>query len=108
MMSVVLIARSKGQPTTEEGSAIMTWVRRLFRDTDLAFGLMLSICLGSLVGLVVDHPLGQVIYSPAIGAIVLLMYLLSYYIGAIWLVGLQQGLVIVTVFVWCIILSSAL
>jgi hypothetical protein len=39
---------------------------------------------------------------------VLLMYLASYCIGAIWLVGMQQGLVIVTVFVWCIILSSAL
>jgi hypothetical protein len=86
----------------------MTWVRRLFHDTDLVFGIMLSICLGSLVGLVVDHPLGRLIYSSAMGAIILLTYLLSYCLAAIWLVGLQQGLVIVSVFVWCIILSSAL
>jgi hypothetical protein len=86
----------------------MAWVRSLVNDTDLVFGLMLSICLGSLVGLVVDHPLGQVIYSSATGAVVLLAYLVSYCIGVVWLVGMQQGLVIVTVFVWCIILSSAL
>jgi hypothetical protein len=86
----------------------MTWVRSFVNDTDMVFGLVLSICLGSLVGLVVDHPVGQVIYGSATGAVVLLMYLASYCIGAIWLVGMQQGLVIVTVFVWCIILSSAL
>lgn len=86
----------------------MAWLRGLVDDTDLVFGLLLSICLGALVGFVMDHPLGHLIYRSAIGVIVLLMYLLSYCIGAIWLVGLQQGLVVVMVFVWCILLSSAL
>jgi hypothetical protein len=38
---------------------------------------------------------------------VLLLYVLSYSIGTIWMIGMQQGLVVVTVFVWCMLLSSA-
>jgi hypothetical protein len=30
----------------------------------------------------------------------------SYSLGAIWMMGSQQGLIVVSVFVWCVILSS--
>jgi hypothetical protein len=76
----------------------MAWVRSAMHQPDLTFGLMLSICLGIILGLLMGHPLGTV----------LLLYVLSYSIGAIWMIGTQQGLVVVTVFVWCMLLSSAL
>jgi hypothetical protein len=75
---------------------------------DLTFGLMLSICLGIILGLLMGHPLGQLICGSTLGVTILLLYVLSYSIGAIWMIGTQQGLVVVTVFVWCMLLSSAL
>jgi hypothetical protein len=86
----------------------MVWMRSLVHETDLTFGLVLSICLGIILGLLMGHPLGQLICGSAIGVMVLLLYILSYSIGAIWMIGMQQGLVVITVFVWCMLLSSAL
>ena len=42
----------------------------------------------------------------ALGVIFLLLYVASYSLGAIWMMGAQQGLLVVSVFVWCVILSS--
>jgi hypothetical protein len=39
---------------------------------------------------------------------VLCLYLASYSVGAIWLVGVQRGLLLMAVLVWCMILSSVL
>jgi hypothetical protein len=86
----------------------MTWLCGLIGETDLVLGLVLSICLGVVLGLVIGHPLGRLICSSVIGVTVLLLYVLSYSIGAIWMIGMQQGLVVVTVFVWCMLLSTAL
>jgi hypothetical protein len=86
----------------------MAWVRSVVHQPDLTFGLMLSICLGIILGLLMGHPLGQSICGSALGVTILLLYVLSYSIGAIWMIGMQQGLVVVTVFVWCMLLSSAL
>jgi hypothetical protein len=38
----------------------MRWVPQSFNNTDLALGLVLSIVLGSVVGLAMSHPLGGV------------------------------------------------
>jgi hypothetical protein len=84
----------------------MEWVRQLVNNTDLALGLVLSIVLGSVVGLAMSHPLGHLILGSALGVIFLLIYVASYSLGAIWMMGAQQGLIVVSVFVWCIILSS--
>ena len=86
----------------------MAWIRTLVKETDLAFGLVLSICLGVVLGLLMGHPLGRLMCSSAIGVTVLLLYVLSYSIGAIWMIGMQQGLVVVSVFVWSLLFSSAL
>lgn len=86
----------------------MTSLRSLFSETDLVFGLILSVCLGSSVGFVMDHHLSRLIVSSGLGATILLLYLVSYSISAIWMVGLPQGLVVVAAFVWSILLSSAL
>jgi hypothetical protein len=84
----------------------MKWVRHLLTNTDLALGLVLSIVLGSVVGLAMSHPLGHLILGSALGVIFLLTYMVSYSAGAIWMMGAQQGLIVVSVFVWCVILSS--
>lgn len=86
----------------------MAWIRSLTHETDLTLGLVLSICLGVVLGLLMGHPLGRLLCGSVIGVTVLLLYVLSYSIGAIWMIGMQQGLVVVTVFVWCMLLSSAL
>lgn len=52
------------------------------------------------------HPLGHLILSSALGVIFLLTYMASYSLGAIWMMGTQQGPIVVSVFVWCVILSS--
>ena len=82
------------------------WVRQLLNNTDLALGLALSVVLGSVVGFAMSHPLGHVILGSALGVIFLLTYMVSYSLGAIWMMGAQQGLIVVSVFVWCVILSS--
>lgn len=70
----------------------MVWMRSLVHETDLTFGLVLSICLGIILGLLMGHPLGQLICGSAVGVAVFLLYVLSYSIGAIWMIGMQQGL----------------
>jgi hypothetical protein len=72
---------------------------------DLVLGLGLSVILGSVVGLTMSHPLGHLILGSGLGVVFLLTYGASYSVGAIWMMGAQQGLVVVSVFVWCIILS---
>ena len=84
----------------------MTWTRHLLNNTDLALGLVLSVILGSVMGLAMSHPLGHLMFGSALGVIFLLTYIMSYSLGAIWMMGAQQGLVVVSVFVWCVILSS--
>jgi hypothetical protein len=84
----------------------MWWVRQLLNNTDLALGLVLSVVLGSVVGLAMSHPLGHLILGSVLGVMFLLIYVASYSVGAIWMMGTQQGLLVVSVFVWCIILSS--
>jgi hypothetical protein len=84
----------------------MRWARYLLNNIDLALGLVLSVVLGSVVGLAMSHPLGHLIFGSALGVIFLLTYIMSYSLGAIWMMGAQQGLIVVSVFVWCVILSS--
>ena len=84
----------------------MAWVRQLLNNIDLALGLMLSVVLGSVVGIAMSHPLGRLILGSALGVIFLLAYIASYSLGAIWMMGTQQGLIVVSVFIWCVILSS--
>jgi hypothetical protein len=84
----------------------MRWVRQSFNNTDLALGLVLSIVLGAVVGLAMSHPLGHLILGSALGVIFLLTYVASYSLGTIWMMGAQRGLVVVSVFIWCIILTS--
>jgi hypothetical protein len=85
----------------------MAWFRALAHVNDLTLGLGLSVCLGVFLGLLMGHPWGRLICGSAIGVAALLLYVLCYSIGTIWLIGVQQGLVVVTVFVWCLLLSSA-
>ena len=85
---------------------MMRWVRQVLNNTDLALGLVLSVVLGSVIGLAMSHPLGHLILGSALGVIFLLTYMASYSLGAIWMMGTQQGLIVVSVFVWCVILSS--
>jgi hypothetical protein len=84
----------------------MWWVRQLFKNADLAMGLVLSIVLGSVVGFATSHPLGHLLLGSTLGVMVLLIYVASYSVGTIWLMGAQPGLLVVSVFVWCILLSS--
>jgi hypothetical protein len=86
----------------------VAWTRFLVHETDLACGLGLSICLGVILGLIIGHPLGRLICGSALGVTVLVLYVLSYSLGTIWMIGMQQGLVVVTVFVWCTLLSTVL
>jgi hypothetical protein len=85
----------------------MAWFRAVALENDLTLGLGLSVCLGVFLGVLMGHPLGRLICGSAVGVTVLLLYVLSYSIGTIWMIGMQQGLVVVTVFVWCMLLSSA-
>jgi hypothetical protein len=84
----------------------MRWVRQLLSNADLGLGLGLSIILGSAVGFAMSHPLGHLILGSVVGVIFLLIYVASYSLGAIWMMGAQQGLIVVSVFVWSVILSS--
>jgi hypothetical protein len=84
----------------------MRWVRQVLNNTDLALGLVLSVVLGSVVGFAMSHPLGHLLMGSALGVMFLLIYVASYSLGAIWMMGAQQGLLVVSVFVWCVILSS--
>jgi hypothetical protein len=86
--------------------SVMKWVHRLLNNTDLALGLVLSVILGSAVGLAMSHPLGHLILGSALGVTFLVIYVASYSFGTIWMMGAQQGLIVVSVFVWSIILSS--
>jgi hypothetical protein len=54
------------------------------------------------------EPLGHLILGSTLGVIFLLTYMASYSLGAIWMMGPQQGLIVVSVFVWWVILSSRL
>jgi hypothetical protein len=81
-------------------------VRQLLNNIDLALGLGLSVVLGSVVGLAMSHPLGHLILGSALGVMCLCIYVASYSLGAIWMMGAQQGLLVVSVFVWTILLSS--
>lgn len=83
----------------------MKWYYRLGEHTDLALGLALSVILGSVVGVTMSHPLGHVLFGSALGVIFLVMYVGSYSLGAIWMMGAQRGLLVVSAFVWCVILS---
>lgn len=83
----------------------MSWTHQLANYTDLALGLMLSVVLGSMVGLTMSHPLGHLLFGSALGVTFLVMYVLCFTFGAIRMMGAQQGLMIVSTFVWCILLS---
>jgi hypothetical protein len=84
----------------------MWWVLKPFENIDLAMGLVLSVVLGSVVGVATSHPLGHLLLGSTLGVMVLLIYVASYSLGTIWLMGAQPGLLVVSVFVWCIIMSS--
>ena len=84
----------------------MKWIRQLSKNIDLALGLTLSVVLGSAVGFTLSHPLGHLLMGSALGISFLLIYAASYSLGAIWMMGAQHGLLVVSVFIWCAILSS--
>jgi hypothetical protein len=84
----------------------MSWVRQVLNNVDLILGLVLSVVLGAVVGFAMSHPLGHVLMGSALGMSFLLFYMASYSLGAIWMMGAQQGLLVVSVFVWCALLSS--
>jgi hypothetical protein len=50
--------------------------------------------------------LGHVLFGSGLGVVLLVIYVGSYSLGAIWMMGAQQGLVVVSALVWCIILSA--
>ena len=85
---------------------MMNWLYQLGKNTDLVLGLVLSVVLGSVIGLTMSHPLGHVLFGSALGVTFLVMYVGSYSLGAIWMMGTQQGLLVVSAFVWCMILSA--
>jgi hypothetical protein len=86
----------------------MDRLRQLAHQVDLLLGLVVSIVLGTIVGSVIGHPLAHPIFSSAIGVAILLLYLSGYSLGTMWVLGLERGLMVVTVFVWCVIVSSFL
>jgi len=86
----------------------MDRIRRLANQVDMLLGLLVSIVLGSIVGSVIGHPLAHPIISSAIGMAILLLYLSGYSLGTLWVLGLERGLMVVSVFVWCVIVSSLL
>jgi hypothetical protein len=51
------------------------------------------------------HPLGHLLFGSALGVAFLVIYTLSFTLGAVRMMGAQQGLVVVCAFVWCILLS---
>jgi hypothetical protein len=102
-----IIQQSRGMDErygTEERTRT-SWRRWLGDYTDLALGLMLSLVLGSVVGLTLGHPFGHLLASSALGAMFLTAYVGAYSVGAIRMMGAQQGLVVVTAFVWCVLVS---
>ena len=84
----------------------MAWIFRFIKNTDLALGLMLSVVLGSVAGLTMSHPLGHVLFGSGLGVALLVIYVAAYSLAAIWMMGAEQGLVVVSTLVWCIILTS--
>jgi hypothetical protein len=83
----------------------MQWIRPLVNHADLALGLMLSVVLGSVVGLTMSHPLGHLLFGSALGVAFLVIYVGGFSLGAIRMMGAEQGLVVVSAFVWCVLLS---
>ena len=79
----------------------MAWVRQLLNNIDLALGLMLSVVLGSVVGIAMSHPLCRLILGSALGVIFLLAYIASYSLGAIWMMGTQQGSSLFRIYLVC-------
>jgi hypothetical protein len=90
------------------GDMHMTALHSLFNEADLTFGLLLSVCLGSILGLIMDQHLGHLIFGSAVGVLLVLLYFVSYSLSVLWMAGLRHGVIMVTVFVWSIILSVAL
>jgi hypothetical protein len=84
----------------------MRWARQVANNTDLALGLVLSVVLGSVMGLAMSHPVGHLIFGSVLGVSFLIIYVVSYSLGTMWMMGAQQGLLVVSAFVWCMILSS--
>jgi len=84
----------------------MKWMYQLVNESDFALGLLLSVILGGGLGLAVRHPIGHVLLGSPIGVTVLAAYLFAYSLGTIWLVGVERGLLVVSAFAWCIILSA--
>lgn len=87
---------------------LMSWLNRLANNTDLALGILLSVVLGGVVGVTLSHPLGHMIVGSSAGLGVLALYILGYSLGTLWLVGVQKGVLVVSAFVWSVILSSYL
>lgn len=83
----------------------MPWIRPITDHADLALGLLLSVVLGSVVGLTMSHPLGHLLFGSALGVTFLVLYVVCFSLGAIRMMGAQQGLVVVSAFVWCVLLS---
>jgi len=83
----------------------MQWIRPIIDQADLALGLLLSVVLGSVVGLTMSHPLGHLLFGSALGVTFLVLYVVCFSLGAIRMMGAQQGLVVVSAFVWCVLLS---
>ncbi|HXH14431.1 MAG TPA: hypothetical protein VNP04_32285 [Alphaproteobacteria bacterium] len=83
----------------------MQWIRPIIDHADLALGLLLSVVLGSVVGLTMSHPLGHLLFGSALGVTFLVLYVVCFSLGAIRMMGAQQGLVVVSAFVWCVLLS---
>ena len=86
----------------------MSWLTRLANNADLALGVLLSVVLGGVVGVALSHPLGHIIVGSSAGLGLLALYILGYSLGTLWLVGVQQGVLVVSAFVWSAILSSYL
>jgi hypothetical protein len=83
----------------------MQWLHHVVEHADFALGLALSVVLGSAVGLTMSHPLGHLLFGSAFGVAFLVLYALGFTLGAIRMMGAEQGLVVVCAFVWCILLS---
>ncbi|MBI3326723.1 MAG: hypothetical protein HYZ81_08485 [Nitrospinae bacterium] len=86
----------------------MDRIRQLVRDLDLMLGILVSLVLGGVVGFVMGHPLGHMLFGSTIGVAIFAIYTLAYSFGTLWLVGVERGLLVVSTFVWSIILSAFL
>ena len=86
----------------------MDRMRQLVRDPDLLLGMLVSLVLGGAVGFILGHPLGHMLFGSGIGVTIFAIYTLAYSLGTLWLVGVERGLLVVSTFVWSIILSAFL